>query len=103
MFNLYHDHDQSLPARIGMPPPNYANRAAIGANDYDTDFPDLKGLLHVEDGTLKVALENHSREALTHLRAPTACRWRSRRAWCLAIWPTCPRGKPCRTRSNPRS
>ena len=54
MFNLAHDRDQALPKKIGLVPPNYKNRAAIGENDYDTDFPDLKGLLHFEGGQLKL-------------------------------------------------
>jgi hypothetical protein len=68
MFNLAQDRDQALPKKIGLAPPNYKNRATIGENDYDTDFPDLKGLLHFEDGQLKLALENHGKAALTNLR-----------------------------------
>jgi hypothetical protein len=68
MFNLAHDRDQALPKKIGLVPPNYTNRAAIGENDYDTDFPDLKGLLHFENGQIKLALENHGKAALTNLR-----------------------------------
>lgn len=68
LFNLWQDRSQSLPKKIGLVPPNYKNRSEIGADDYDNDFADLKGLLHFADGQLKLTLQNKGKADLTDVR-----------------------------------
>lgn len=68
LYHVSHDRQQLLPAKIGMVPLNHANRHEPVKDDYSDDFPDLRGLLHFEDGKLKLTLENKGDKPLRHVR-----------------------------------
>lgn len=68
VFNLRHDRDQSLPVKIGMVLPNVQNRATLGPDDGDADFPGLTAQLHFADGRLVLALANEGDKPLTRVR-----------------------------------
>ncbi|MBI2298327.1 MAG: hypothetical protein HYU66_05135, partial [Armatimonadetes bacterium] len=68
-FNLAHDRDQGLPARIGLVMPNRNNRAEPGDADHDPDLPYLTALLHYTDGRLSLELAHHGDQPLRGIRA----------------------------------
>ncbi len=68
LFNLGHNRDQSLPAKIGMVLPNVQNRATLTPDDCDTDFAGLRAQLHLANGRLVLALDNEGDKPVTRLR-----------------------------------
>jgi len=66
-FHLEQNRDQALPTKIGLIH-NRENRAELSGADVDPDFPQLRALLHVAGGALRLTIENGSGEPLTGVR-----------------------------------
>lgn len=67
-FDLHHDYDQMLPAKIGLVPPNTHNRSQLTPQDSDADLPGIRALLFLDGKVLNLVLENQLAKPLSDCR-----------------------------------